>query len=224
MKFKNYLFAAIGLALLASVVALSSVQNGHGFAAGQSDKNVLIVNTPTQAIPVAIQGTTNVTGNVNIENSPTVNAHQNGEWNVGFRGTPTVQVGNAPGNPVLTRDIDRPTAQPFQQNIFFNFGGGSPLPTEFISVPDGKVFVIEYISLIAQTTSPEDKLQFSFVALNGTEALYGIPAVRDDSNIYVSSQSVRIYATGRIMPRIRHIVGGSASSVEMTFSGYLVDR
>lgn len=99
-QFKHYTSASIGLILFVTVIALSLPQSGHS-AFTPPDKDVRVINTASQAVPVVVQGP--------------VAAQQHGSWNVGIAGTPNVQVGNPAANPVLIRDVDRPTAQPFHE-------------------------------------------------------------------------------------------------------------
>jgi hypothetical protein len=93
-KLRNYVSAGIGFVLLISVLALAIPQTGHGTAA--PDREVLVINPPSAAVPVAIQGTPTISGSVAVSNTPTVNAQQSGPWNVGITGTPTVNIGSTP--------------------------------------------------------------------------------------------------------------------------------
>jgi len=69
--------AFIGAALVVVIVALSLVP-GSSVLAAPPDKDVTVVNTPAQPVPVT--GTVNVTGGTTV--SGTVNAVQSGEWTV----------------------------------------------------------------------------------------------------------------------------------------------
>src|SRR5438034_7830962 len=86
-KFKNSLIAFAGLAALAVVTPLLMPLVGLGSNAAGS-------NAPTSQ-----------TQNVNVVNTPTVNAQQTGTWNVGINGTPTVSV--SPFETVLAYDETR---------------------------------------------------------------------------------------------------------------------
>jgi hypothetical protein len=66
---------------------------------------VIVVNTPSQPVPVTGIVTGTVTG--------TVQAQQSGPWTVGISGTPTVQVASSLTNPVFVRDVNS-VAQPFR--------------------------------------------------------------------------------------------------------------
>ena len=95
MRIKRSLLAATAIAIPALIVAL--VTGGSIQAANTSP--VLVTNAgAAQAVPVQVQGTATIAGNVSIANtpsvtlanSPTVNSQQAGAWNVGISGTPTV--------------------------------------------------------------------------------------------------------------------------------------
>jgi|GEM_PF-3762667 len=73
-----------GFAVLGSNQAMLA-QSGE--PAGPT-KPVVVVNPPSQPVPV----TGTVTGNVSITSIPTVDARQSGQWNVGINGTPTVRI------------------------------------------------------------------------------------------------------------------------------------
>ena len=83
-KFKNSLIALIGLVSLMTVVTVVMPHTGYGSsekaAPVPSTQNVKVVNNNSE--PVPIQGSATVSG--------TVQAQQNGTWNVGINGTPVV--------------------------------------------------------------------------------------------------------------------------------------
>jgi|SRR5215813_2140934 len=131
-RLKNYLIAATALALLAGTITLSLPRAGK--ATGSIDANLKVINTGTSPVPVTLQGP-----------NLTVQAQQSGVWNVGINGTPTVTVGNSVTNPLFVRNVDEPARSPFQssQNILFTTVSG----TAFFAVPDGRVTVIEHVSM-----------------------------------------------------------------------------
>ncbi|HET6893150.1 MAG TPA: hypothetical protein VFH31_18745, partial [Pyrinomonadaceae bacterium] len=102
-KVKRSIVTFIGLFFSASIL-LMNTQLAYGQG---STQNVRVVNTSSQPVPTTVQGTTTVTGSVNITNVPTValspsansvQAQQTGTWNVGITGTPTVNL--TPGTSV----------------------------------------------------------------------------------------------------------------------------
>ena len=81
-RLTSFIAPAVGLgALVAGIVLGTSAP-----AMTQAIKDVLVVNTTAQPVPVAAQGTTSVAG--------TVSAQQSGSWTVGISGTPGVVVTN----------------------------------------------------------------------------------------------------------------------------------
>jgi hypothetical protein len=97
-KLKGFAVTFISLLLFSASILLMSPQPTYGQGGTQ---NVRVVNTSSQPVPTTAQGTTTVTGDVNITNTPTVGitpsantvqAQQSGTWNVGINGTPTVNL------------------------------------------------------------------------------------------------------------------------------------
>ena len=81
-RIRTFIAPAIGLgALVAGIVLGTSAP-----AIAGTIRDVLVVNTTAQPVPVAPQGTTTVAGNVS--------AQQSGSWTVGISGTPGVTVSN----------------------------------------------------------------------------------------------------------------------------------
>src|SRR5262245_60080865 len=92
------------LALLAFAIAVAFILIPVGSWAAASGPIVFVTdpdNTNNKA-HVDGQGNLQVTGNLNVANTPTVKAQQEGEWNVGIAGTPTVDVGNCPSTQDVT--------------------------------------------------------------------------------------------------------------------------
>ena len=93
---RSRLFILAGFAI--TVVAVGLI--GLTPAAADAIKEVLVVNSPSQPVPVQQQGPVTVSGSVTlsspatvmISGTPDVNAHQAGSWNVGITGTPTVKI------------------------------------------------------------------------------------------------------------------------------------
>jgi hypothetical protein len=94
--------------------------------------NVHVVNTP-----LPVQGTVNVG---NFPASSTVSG------SVSITGTPDVKVTNTASAPVLTRDVDNPALQPFQNVRVISTPAGLLGGDETFTVPAGKRLVIEFVS------------------------------------------------------------------------------
>ncbi|MDQ3749632.1 MAG: hypothetical protein M3367_11590 [Acidobacteriota bacterium] len=226
-KLKHYLTASIGLILFVSVIALSLPQNGHSNIA--ADKDVRVINTSDEPVPVVAQGTTNVA----VQNTPTVNARQNGAWNVGITGTPTVQLDDSATNPVFVRDVDRPTAQPFQYQARVTLPDGQSAGDAQIPVPEGKMLVIEFIS-VSGSAPPDHQIYLSLLSVVGTPSpdnLY-LPHFIEYTkqnygsfNNYTANQQTRIYADApSVTFRLQHLPATGAVTFRVTVSGYFVDK
>jgi hypothetical protein len=81
MRFTRRFAAAV---LLVAIVGLTLAIVAPLPARGAGAAPVLVTNTPTQPVPVALQGTGSVAG--------TVNALQSGPWTVGVSSLPAVQL------------------------------------------------------------------------------------------------------------------------------------
>jgi hypothetical protein len=79
--------ARVGI-ILGSAVALVGIAVGGAFGVSSSNPVVYVGNPPSSPVPVSLQGTGTISGDVN--------AAQKGTWSVGISGTPTVNVGNFP--------------------------------------------------------------------------------------------------------------------------------
>jgi hypothetical protein len=77
---------SVSVFLLATFVLITVA--GTRSTAVQTPSNVLVTNSTSQPVPVAVQGT------------PNVRALQGGTWNVYLLGSPTLRINNAPSAPV----------------------------------------------------------------------------------------------------------------------------
>jgi hypothetical protein len=75
-------------------------------SASQAASNVLVTNTTSQPVPVALQGT------------PNVRALQGGTWSVYLLGSPTLRINNAVTAPVPVKDVNNPAHDPFAIRLF----------------------------------------------------------------------------------------------------------
>jgi len=199
-KIKKTLIAFVGLTALIAFIAISSTATSKDGATA---------------------------GNVNVVNSPVVQAQQSGAWNVGLTGSPTVQVGNSATNPVLIRDVDRPTAQPFQQVVDCSLFEEQGVCTGDLGVPDGKLLVIEQVS--AEAAAPAGQwLMFHVInrlAPDLSIRFHRLAAVQlEGTHWFVPSQQVRIYATPFAGVRIERSAFTGQVYSKFTVTGYLVDK
>jgi hypothetical protein len=127
-------------------VALSLVPSKPAGAAGSAP--VTVTNTP---LPVTLQGTGSIAGNVS--------ASQSGAWNVG--------ISNAGTSPVPVRDMDNAAKRlPFQLFLFVLLHDGGNQNTDALDLstflPSGKGFVIEHLSAsVVMPTGQKAALQVS---------------------------------------------------------------
>lgn len=213
---KSYLSATLGLVMLASIIAFSLPQTGHSSAAAAAgEKDVRVVNTAAEAVPVAILGTPGV----NITNSP------------------TVQVGNGTSNPVMVRDVDRHAREPFQFEVAVAGSLGATIMSDPMPIPAGKIAVIENISAFGKAP-PNQRLQigvltrlapdtsYRFHRLNFTAVKH--PLVETAPTEYTVSQMVKIYCDSpEFFARVtRFFEGGEDGPLTFNFvvSGYFVDE
>ena len=224
-KLKHYLTASLGLILFVSAIAFSLPQTGHSSL--PPDKDVKVINTSAEAIPVVAQGTTNVA----VQNVPTVKAQQNGAWNVAIAGTPTVEVGNNTANPVFVRDVDRPTAQPFLKEVTVTVPPGFGGENADLEIPVGKLVVIEQVSVYGTSPANEVIQQFAIANRVPPDNVYRPhylqftkQEIQPGLNAYtVGSQQVRIYAGPGSFARVARI-GNTTVSFRFIISGYFVDE
>lgn len=220
---KHYLTASIGLVLFASVIAFSLPQIGHAnlaAAAPPNDKDVVVVNTNAQPVPVAVQGT------------PTVNAKQSGAWTVGLTGTPTIEIDNNSGSAIAVRDIDRPTAQPFQYEAVVTIEDGIQGGNAAIPVPSGKLLVVEYVSAFG-SAAPDQRIQtFSInthVAPDNVLRPHYLQFEKRENGgtnyEYTVSQQLRVYAdTPGASAYVFRANNNGTATFRFVVSGYFVDK
>ena len=119
-KFKNPMIAA---AVLTGLALIGSLMNSHPSVL-QAAGGPTVTIDPAR-LPLHVTGSTTVAG--------TVAATQNGIWNVGINGTPSVRVADDPGR------------IPFQSTKYCTPSPGSCSAT-FGPTPSGRRLVIEYVS------------------------------------------------------------------------------
>lgn len=197
-KLKNYAVTTIGFVLFVAVFVFSVPQSGHSKVA--ADKDVVVVNTTSQPVPVAVQG------------------------------TPTVQFSNDENNPVIIRDADRPTAQPFQYQAVVELEDGQGSGDVQIPVPEGKMLVIEYISVNGSAPSNHQIYAslLSRVRPDDTYRPHYIQYTKQDYgsfNNYTANQQTRIYADApSVTFRLQNIPATGSANFRCTISGYFVDK
>jgi hypothetical protein len=144
-------FAVAGVVLLVGAFVLTMPSTGAS-APPAPAANVNVVNTPTNPVPTAAQGTTAVTGSVDISGTPTVSLAAG--TTVGISGTPTVglasnarvAINSAATVPVFVRSVDDAVRELFHMQTNMTLADGDIGTTAFFHVPDGKRLIIEHVS------------------------------------------------------------------------------
>ena len=142
-----------------------------------------------------------------------------------------VRGGASSADPItLVRDVDNPTKQPFQQEVKVTVASGLTAGNNLISIPSGKLFVIEHVSVQGKAPAGQNLLYsiYSHVAPDLTERKHIFPAtpqVFGANTFYLVSESLRLYAdTPSITVYVdRDATAGSASAL-FVVSGYFVDK
>ena len=180
--------------VLVGALALLTPQASYSNPAG-ADKGVTVVNTSSNPVPVAAQGTTNIAGNVSVTNTPTVQAQQGGTWTVG--------VNSWESNPVFVRHAGESARQPVQVAGFVNIDNGTfgtANPLILYTVPDGKRLVIEWASVGANVPAGQRITSFTFSTTAGNTGqghrlvVYDQGTTFNCSAHFTASQQVRFYA------------------------------
>jgi hypothetical protein len=232
-RFKKSLIALTGVLTLVAIVTVAVPHIGRG-ASGTGS------NAPTSQ-----------TQNVNVVNTPSVNAQQSGTWNVGINGTPVVglDAGNNtvkfdavnntvkvdPANPLSVRDVDNPARQPYGNFRIINLNDGDGGNTTFFSeVPAGKRLVIEQISLDGYVPTGQIWQRAVIGVDRGNSTLtFDIevkprgpdPFSNGARDQFASSQQVRLYADAGSTPSffVQRSNSAGTARMQMTISGYFVD-
>lgn len=195
-KFKKSLIGVIGLIALAAIATTITPHLSYGSSG------------PAAAAPTA------QTQNVNVVNTPTVNAQQSGTW--------------------VVRDVDNPARQRIEATINVNlFDGQSVGLSTLTTVPAGKTLVVEYISIDGRLTNQrlvstrvgafmqdQDLGRSHFLTLTNE----GVDQF--GRQVFIASQSMRLYflqGTDVVVTSERNSVDGFGF-VTVTLSGYLVNN
>jgi hypothetical protein len=127
----------IGVSLFL-VAAFAIITLAGTRSASQAASNVLVTNTTSQAVPVAVQGT------------PNVRSLQGGTWSVYLLGSPTLRINNAPSAPVPTQ----PSAdkQAVMMSDTFGLAAGSAGDTKQFPNNYGKRLMVDAVSIVTTST------------------------------------------------------------------------
>ncbi len=223
---KRYVSATLGFVLLAAIMAFSLPQTGHSSFAAPPDKDVRVVNTAAEPVPVHIQGAPNV----NVMNNPIVRAQQNGPWNVGVSGG--VSVENSETVPLYIRDVDRPTARPFMREVVLNVPTGFGGENVDLGIVPGELVVIEQVSAFGVAPTSEVIEQFAILTRVPPDNTYrphyldftSRPSVTGSNAYTVASQQVRIYAGPGSFARVARLGSAAPLTFRFILSGYYANE
>jgi hypothetical protein len=197
---------------------------------------------PPPTVPVVVRNTP-------LPVQGTVNASQNGAWNVGVNNFPTTQTvsfsgvqpvsfSNTPFSPVFTRDVDN-GRNPFQVRLVLDNTNPGALPGCNIAqcqanfdVPTGKRLVIEqvsakiqgapgqkYMAFLDGATAATDQPFFAWLELNFQGSF-----LNNNVDVYTANQPVRAYYEENQPPPLVIVESNNAGSffAEINIAGYLV--
>jgi hypothetical protein len=147
-------------------------------------------------------------------------AAQNGVWNVGVTGTPSVSVSNH----VAVRNIDEKGRNPYMQGAFQTCSQGNAFcDMTFPAVPAGKRLVIERVSANIGL-NPGSGINGTFLIAPGV--FFSLPgrAMSTPTLVGVNEQVLTYFEAGQV-PLYRVVLSSSTDSgvVSSVISGYLVD-
>jgi hypothetical protein len=205
--------------LSASVAALLSIG-----AVAQQPAPKPSPSTPvtiTGPLPVPVTGSATVSGSVAVTNTPLPVT-----GTVGLTSGSSVSIANTAANPVLIRDVDG-TKEPFQTRLSGAAANSAGVNSDPISVPAGKVLVIEHVSVAANVGAITSGLLVAIGYDTGGLLFDYIPCVPARTNalnhVYACAAQTRMYVTGQPV----HISVSTIDATDISFgafvSGYYVN-
>jgi hypothetical protein len=138
----------------------------------------------------------------------------------------TVAVKTAPARPLVVQE----RRQPFQISSSFDNWGGAATRTFSNDVPEGKLLVIEYVTVSALVPFGQ-QVRASLLAQRAGFASHRLQMVRQGSfgglDQFVGTAPIRAYAGGGdgslLIAVNRNSDAGNGGRVEMSVSGHLID-
>jgi len=192
--------------------------------AGQTGKDVRVVNTSSEAVPVDVQSLPSV--------------QISGTANVNVNSLPAVQVGNGAGNPVPVSVTNLPPAQAIEdpvnvQNSFLMFDNQSLKSKVSYVVPVGKVFHLEQVTFLLNDASGtygrQSRVRLAIPAVGGQTFFYLSVDEREVSDngimaeIGTKSLNLRFGPGTEISFEVLRPFAGTELFASWTFSGVLSD-
>ena len=195
---------AVSVLAVALLLAIPLTSN-----AVPSDKDVRVINSTAEPVPTAAQGTTTISGNVAVTNTPTVNI-----------GGGSISVNNFNDG-----------RQPFQAAANGTQNGTNVSTLGVANVPAGKRLVIEFISVSAQVP-PGQHLELAQVLTNqGSGGIFHDLLIHEQPDAVIGDalfravHDLRLYANGgtQVQLVVRRSSGLGLATFGVSISGYLVD-
>lgn len=149
-----------------------------------------------------------------------------------------VQVVNTPAAPVLTRDVDRPSSQPFQVVLTgFSIPDGFRGDSVCITVPSGKRLTLEFASAVVNLPSGQNSAVSLFVAppddcddddavmRHDLITVLEEPEVQTGRDLHKAAQSLRMYADAGqlVVGRLGRAEFTGTLTGTISLTGYLTD-
>ncbi len=188
---------------------------------GGGAKDVLVVNTAAQPIPVT--GSVGITGtaNVNVANSPTVKAQQSGPWTVGISGTANVQVISSVSNPVYVRDVNN-ALQPFTQEFDLAVASNALTAVSSFTVPAGRRLVIENVSAEAHVPSGQHARFFVDESIGHVIPTAFQGSLGGQDALAVNAAVKFYFDPGTVFVQVVRDQSGGTGNAFVTLDGYFV--
>jgi hypothetical protein len=210
-KLKSLSLAAVGVVILSSAISVT----GLGQAVAKTVDEVVVTNFPLDAngnLKVASQGTTTVTGTVNVANALKIDPSAN-----------TVKIDSSTTHPVQVRDVGD-GRQPWSILLQTHFNDGNGLFADAsYTVPTGHRFDIQTISVNVNLSSG----QTAYTAIYTVGGGDGYIPLTDDGFIngfqrFSALQEVRMSATGTFRFSTTQTAQDTGAFANYSAWGYLV--
>src|SRR5579859_6353755 len=166
--FKVAVFTSVLIFVLSTTLAFAQFRTVTVQNANNNPVPTNVVSMPPVTVNGPVETNISNTPNVNIANTPTVNATISGTPAVSatITGTPSVTVsgtakvsvanlpmgtaGPGPATGLLVKSLHNPAEQPYAQSVSYDTTGSASRSCQAsFTVPAGKVLVIEYLQLSA---------------------------------------------------------------------------
>lgn len=226
-RLTNRLLTASGFAIFVVSLLLASPPASN---AVPGEKDVRVINTTSEPVPTAAQGTTTIAGSVSVANTPTV-AFAPGA-SVGIDpASNTVQLANTVASPVPVVDIND-AGQPFQTGASVTQAGTNVSLINVATVPAGKRLVIEFISATGQVPVGQhvelmeiNTITDPFGGLTHQLLVHAQPPAVIGDSLFRANQQLRLYANAgsQVKALFRRSSSAGNGVFLVTISGYLVD-